>query len=159
VRSELQEPGQGTSRQLVAFRLDETAFGFDIGRVQEILQMVEITPVPDAPVQVRGAVNVRGTVIPIIDLRTVLGLPDRPYGTSTPIILVQGGGRVVGMTVDDVSDVLTVDEGCFDTATREDPLGGRLEAVCKLDDEMLFVLDPDSLTGEDVPELEGGTDQ
>ncbi len=150
---------QARPRQLVAFHLDDTAFGFDIGRVQEILQMVEITPVPDAPVQVRGAVNVRGTVVPIVDLRTVLGLPDRPYDTSTPIILVEGGGRVVGLTVDDVSDVLTVDEDCFDASTRDHPLSGRLEAVCKLEEEMLFVLDPDRLAGEDVPELEGDADE
>lgn len=153
---EIEGSTETQTRQLVAFRLDEAAYGFAIERVREILQMVEITPAPDAPVQVRGAINVRGTVVPILDLRTILGLADRPYDASTPIILVETSGRLVGLAVDDVSDVVTVAEDCVDTATKDYPLGGRLAAVCKLKDEMLFVLDPDKLVAGGMPDLEGG---
>lgn len=137
----------------MAFRLDGQLFGFEIERVREILQMVEITPVPDAPAHVRGAINVRGRVVPILDLRMILGMPERRYGLHTPIVLIEGGERLVGMAVDDVSDVVTVDSECFEAPADNYPMTAVMSAVCKLDTEMLMLFDPDRLIGaEELPE-------
>lgn len=138
------------TRQIVAFRLDETLYGFPIERVREILQMVEITAIPDAPSHLRGAINVRGLVVPILDVRMMLGLAHKVYALSTPIILVEGDERVAGVAVDDVSDVLTIEEERCDTAAQNYPMSEMLEAVCKLDEGMLLVLDPSRLIGNEL---------
>lgn len=138
------------TRRLVAFYLDERLYGVAIESVQEILQMVEITPIPDAPPHVRGAIDVRGTVVPVLDLRMMLGLPEKRYGLSTPIVLVLGSKRLVGMPVDDVADVLTVGKGQCEAATDEYPLTA---AVCRLESEMLLLLDPEKLTAGSLPGL------
>lgn len=141
-----------TTRRFVAFWLDEQLYGFSIDQVREILQMVEITPIPDAPAHVRGAINVRGTVVPILDLRMLLGLQERPFDASTPIVLVEGGERLVGVGVDDVADVLQVSAEQCDAASGEYPM---MAQVCRLDERMLLVLDPGKLAGG-VPDLQDG---
>lgn len=146
------------TRQLVAFTIEGQPFGFAIDRVREIVQMVEITPLPEAPAHVQGAMNVRGTVVPLLDLRTLLGFSAKPYTLSTPIVLIEGRGRLVGVAVDDVSDVLTVTSSSLEPPAEDHPVGTRLAAICKLEEGMLLVLDPDELVGsEQLAEV--GTEQ
>jgi purine-binding chemotaxis protein CheW len=97
-----------TERQLVTFRLGELLLGIDIRCVREINRVVDITPVPDAPPQVTGVVNLRGEVVTVVDLRTVLELPAAEITPRTRLMIVQMDDEAIGLLVDRVADVATV---------------------------------------------------
>ncbi|QEL20587.1 chemotaxis protein CheW [Limnoglobus roseus] len=97
----------GTS-QYLTFCLGEEEYGLEILRVQEIKGYSRITPLPNTPPEVKGVMNLRGAVVPIIDLRTKLGLRETEYDRFTVIIVVTVGKRIIGLVVDAVSDVLNV---------------------------------------------------
>jgi purine-binding chemotaxis protein CheW len=96
----------GAGGQFLTFKLGEEAFGLEILRVQEIKGYSTITPIPNAPPHVIGLMNLRGAVIPIIDLRRKFGMPTAEYTKFTVIIVVTVGPKVIGLMVDAVSDVL-----------------------------------------------------
>jgi purine-binding chemotaxis protein CheW len=94
--------------QYLTFCLGEEEYGLEILRVQEIKGYSKITPLPNTPRDVKGVMNLRGAVVPIVDLRTKLGLREAEYDRFTVIIVVTIGKRIVGLVVDAVSDVLDV---------------------------------------------------
>ncbi len=96
------------SNQYLTFSLAEEEYGLEILRVQEIKGYSKVTPLPNTPPEVRGVMNLRGTVVPIIDLRARLGLAQTEYDRFTVIIVVNAGAKVAGLVVDAVSDVLNV---------------------------------------------------
>ena len=100
--------------QFLTFRLGNEQFGLEILRVQEIKGYSAITPIPNAPSHVKGVMNLRGAVVPVVDLRLKFGMPEVEYTKFTVIILVTVNGKVVGLVVDAVSDVLTL--GASDVA-------------------------------------------
>ena len=93
--------------QYVTFRLGEEEYGVSVDHVQEILGYKGFTRIPRTAPFVKGILNLRGTVVPVIDLRTMLGLQQRTYDKYTVIIIVEVSGRIMGMVVDAVSDVPT----------------------------------------------------
>lgn len=97
--------------QLVVFQLYEHEYALPAGRVVEVLRMVALTPVPEAPPWLPGVLNLRGVVIPVVDLRERLGMPAAAYSLNTPIIVVNGCNRRLGLIADAMIDVvgLTVD--------------------------------------------------
>lgn len=96
--------------ELIAFRVAEQEFCVDIMAVREIRGWVPATPLPRSPAFVRGVINLRGAVLPILDVAARLGLP-APVATARHVIIVaQIGLQVIGLLVDAVSDILTVDE-------------------------------------------------
>ena len=92
--------------QYLTFLLHGEEYAVDILRVQEIKGYSAITPIPNTPPHLRGVMNLRGNVVPVIDLRLRLGMVPAEYGKFTVIVLVTVGTRVHGMIVDAVSDVL-----------------------------------------------------
>ena len=98
----------GQEEQLVIFRLGEDYFAMFITHVNEIIRLQKITPVPRAPEFVEGVTNLRGRVIPVIDLRKRFGLSPRQDGRFARIIVVDHEGKLMGMMVDGVDEVLTV---------------------------------------------------
>ena len=90
--------------QLVTFSIGDEEFGVDILKVQEIIRTMEITRVPRAPEFVEGVINLRGKVIPIIDLRRRFKLVDRAHDKHTRIIVIEISSMVVGFVVDSVSE-------------------------------------------------------
>src|SRR5579885_3918603 len=96
----------GTVVQVVSFKLATEEYGVDISQVQEIIRMVEITHVPRAPRFMEGVINLRGQLIPIIDLRTRFSMPRAEQTKSTRIVVTEIGAKRVGMVVDSVSEVL-----------------------------------------------------
>ncbi|MFO0973306.1 MAG: chemotaxis protein CheW [Phycisphaerae bacterium] len=94
--------------QIVSFKLAEEEYGLDIMKVQEIILIGQITQMPQAPEFVRGLINLRGHVIPIIDLRKRFGLPEVEKAESQRIIVVNVGRRTIGIVVDEVDQVLRV---------------------------------------------------
>ena len=97
--------GAGETRQFLTFALGDEEFGIDILKVQEIKGYSAITRVPRTPQDIRGVMNLRGTIVPIVDLRTKFQLEPREYDRFTVIIVVVVRGRAVGLVVDAVSDV------------------------------------------------------
>lgn len=94
--------------QIVSFKLGDEEYGLNIMKVQEIILIGQITQMPQAPDYVRGLINLRGHVIPIIDLRKRFGLPDIEKNERQRIIVVNVGRRTIGVVVDEVDQVLRV---------------------------------------------------
>jgi purine-binding chemotaxis protein CheW len=94
--------------EYLTFTLGEEEYGIDILRVQEIKGYSAVTSIPGAPAWIKGVMNLRGTVVPVVDLRVKFGLGDPSYDRFTVVIMVMVGARVVGLVVDGVSDVLDV---------------------------------------------------
>jgi purine-binding chemotaxis protein CheW len=102
-------PGStGTTHQFLTFALGAEEYGVEILKIQEIKGFSAITPLPNAPAYVKGVLNLRGTIVPIVDLRKKFGMPEEAYTTFTVIVVVRVQGQVMGFIVDAVSDVLTV---------------------------------------------------
>jgi purine-binding chemotaxis protein CheW len=104
--TDLENPAD--QRNLVAFRLDQQIYALPIELIVQIIEMVTITPIPQASNTVEGVINVRGAPVPTINLRRHLGLPNAPLQLHTPIVLVQVGEQMVGLIVDEVLDVLSL---------------------------------------------------
>ena len=96
--------------QLVTFRVGGEEFGLDVFQVHEILRYTEPTPMPKAPAFVEGVLDVRGALVPVVDLRKRFELHEVRYGEDTRIILVDFQGERLGLIVDEVSEVLRVPE-------------------------------------------------
>ena len=133
--------------QLVTFSIGEEEFGVDILKVQEIIRMMEITKVPRAPEFVEGVINLRGKVIPIIDLRRRFGLLARGHDKNTRIIVIEINAMIVGFVVDSVSEVLRIPSS---TVEPPPPVVSGMESeyisgVGKLEDRLLILLDLDRL--------------
>lgn len=94
--------------QLVSFQLAQEEYGIEITKVQEIILMGEITQVPQTPAYIKGLINLRSTVIPIVDLRLRFSLPEQPPTDDTRIMVVNVGGKTIGIIVDAVSEVLRI---------------------------------------------------
>lgn len=140
--------------QLVTFSIGEEEFGVDILKVQEIIRTMEITKVPRAPQFVEGVINLRGKVIPIIDLRRRFGLVARSHDKNTRIIVIEINNMIVGFVVDSVSEVLRIP---FSTVEPPPPVVSGTESeyisgVGKLEDRLLILLDLDRLLSHEEKE-------
>ncbi len=98
------------SHQFLTFLLEEREYGLELFRIQEICGYAPITPIPNLPPHVRGVMNLRGTVLPVIDLRMKFRLPEVAYNKFTVIVIAKVLDKTVGLLVDAVSDVLQVKE-------------------------------------------------
>lgn len=139
--------------QYLTFTLGGEEYGLEILRVQEIKGFSRITPIPNTPRHVKGVLNLRGTVVPVIDLRVKFSLPEAEYTKFSVIIVVTVAKRVVGLLVDAVSDVLSIGESDFG----ETPdLGGGVDTsflagMAKAGERLISLLNIDKL----VPSEEG----
>lgn len=129
--------------QLVSFTIGNEEFGVDILFVQEINRMLQITKVPNSPNYVDGVINLRGRVIPVIDLRAKLGLQRKEHDTHTRIIVVEVAGKTVGFIVDAVKEVLRIPKNI--TEAPPDLVSGVnsefIMAVGKLEDRLITLID------------------
>ena len=96
--------------QFLTFALNEESYGLEILKVREIIGLMEITAVPEVPHYMKGVVNLRGKVIPVVDLRLKFGMPEADYDEETCIIVVNVNETLVGIIVDTVSEVVNLDE-------------------------------------------------
>jgi purine-binding chemotaxis protein CheW len=136
-------PPRVSGGKFLTFSLGIEEYGFEILKVQEIITQLPITPVPRTPHYLRGVINLRGKIIPVVDLRLKLSLPPLPGQTSAIIVRVKN--LEVGVTVDKVNEVVNVtDENIEDVpplgagVTSEDLLG-----IAKMDERVLLLLDID----------------
>jgi len=142
--------------QLVSFFIGNEEFGVDILYVQEINRMSHITTVPNAPDFVKGVINLRGRVIPVVDLRLKFGMPPKEQDKNTRIIVIEVKGRTVGFLVDSVNEVLRISKDVTEPPP-ELAMGINSEyikAVGKLEDRLLILIDLEKiLSKEDTVQL------
>lgn len=141
-------PSTGGSRlEVVTFKLGEEEYGIDIQKVQELRGYDAVTRIANAPDYIKGVVNLRGIIVPIIDMRIKFKLGDPTYDQFTVVIVLNIGGRVVGMVVDSVSDVITLSAEQIKPAPE---MGSVLDAdyligLGTLEERMLILVDIDRL--------------
>lgn len=138
--------------QLVAFRMEKEEFACNINDVREVLKMVRVTPLPRSLEFVEGVINLRGDVIPVIDLRKRFGLAEAERTDESRIIIVEVEDRMVGLIVDSVTEVIRLMNKQIQDAP--DQVAGErthlILGVGKIEDRMLIILNLDRiLTGEE----------
>jgi purine-binding chemotaxis protein CheW len=143
--------------QLVTFRIGNEEFGFDIFKVKEINKMMDITQIPNSQSSVKGVVNLRGSVIPVVSLREKLNFSDKEYTNSTRIIVVEYQNKNIGFIVDEVNEVLRIQSSIIEKppemTTSVDT--AYISGVAKLENRLLILLDLDKiLTTEEEIELD-----
>ena len=110
LRDHREQAEQEPQREFLTFRLGEESFGIDILKVQEIRGWDEPTAIPNAPAFIKGVINLRGVIVPVLDLRMKFNLPQAGYDRFTVVIILNVASRVIGVVVDAVSDVLSLDK-------------------------------------------------
>ncbi len=135
--------GAGRQLQLVTFGVANEEFAVDILSVKEINRMMPLTRVPQSPPEVEGVINLRGQIIPVLDLRKRFGFPAGERNDLSRIVVVEVHRRVIGFIVDRVHEVLRIDESIVEPAppmvcsVRADFIAG----VGKLQDRLIILLD------------------
>ena len=138
---------EAAGQEFLAFTLGKEEYGLDILKVQEIRGYETVTRVANAPEFVKGVVNLRGTIVPIVDMRIRFKLGEPTYDQFTVVIILNISGRVVGMVVDSVSDVITLTQEQVKPAP---DMGSALNSnyligLGTLDERMLILIDIDRL--------------
>ncbi len=140
--STMKAEGAQSSRQFSTFFVADLFFGVDVLRVQEVLRFQPMTSVPQAPEVIEGLINLRGQIVPAIDMRRRLRLPPRT-GDLTPMnMVVRTEDGAVSLLVDEIGDVLDVDTATYERPPENlDPtVSGLIRGVFKLKDRLLLVL-------------------
>lgn len=131
--------------EAVVFVLAGQRYALPIQAVQEIQQIVAMNDVPDSTPGVVGMVNLRGMVIPAVDVRRLLRMESRGYELQTPMIITRLSGGLVALIVDEVEDVVSLPRHSLQAPDGVYEMAERLLAVCRLENELVFLLDPDRL--------------
>lgn len=148
---EVEGSAEHGEEQLVVFTLSSEAYGVDIGTVREIIRMQDITRVPRTPECVEGVINLRGKIIPVVDLRRRFGFAVGEESKENRIVVVDTGGQDVGMVVDAVTEVLRISDEAIEppssivTSANSDYLQG----IAKLADRLIILLDLDRVLSLD----------
>jgi purine-binding chemotaxis protein CheW len=159
MESKVKETGE--LRQFISFSVGDEEYGLELLRVKEVIRVREITWLPKAPSFVKGIINLRGDVIPIIDLRDKFGLEARGHTATTRVIVVEVEGRLMGMVVDSASQVVRI------PADQIDPpppvVGGFsrefITGVGKLEDKLVILLNTDAILTVDEKDALGSLSQ
>jgi len=145
----------GDADQYLTFLMADEEYGVDILRVQEIRGWEHVTPVPNTPKYIKGVINLRGTIVPLVDLRERFGVETIPYGPTTVVIVLKVVGedseRIMGIVVDAVADVYNIEEENIKPA----PDFGSVVSIeyvrglASIEEKMLIVLEIDKLLSAD----------
>jgi len=133
--------------EFLTFRLGEEEYGIDILKVREIRRYDAVTRVASAPAFIKGVINLRGTIVPIVDLRIMLGIGKAEYDEFTVVVVVDIAGRMIGVVVDTVSDVLALSKDMIHPATkiRESLSAEYLSGVGSYDGRTIVLVDIEKL--------------
>lgn len=136
--------------QFLTFQLGDELYGVDILRVQEIKGYTTVTKIPNTPPHIKGVLNLRGTIVPIVELRTKFGMPTIEYTLFTVIVVVVIQEKIMGLVVDAVSDVLNIDKKDIQPPPQ---FGAKvdvsfLNGIGKSGDKLVALLDMDRLLSD-----------
>lgn len=150
-REETISADAGDVSQNVTFLIGNETYGVAVERVKEIIGITDITRIPDMPDFVRGVINLRGVVVPVVELRKKFFMQDRDYDSATVIIIVEVDDKYVGMIVDAVSDVLNIPSS---TIQNIPDLSRSVESefisgIGQVDGKMIILLDVDSILSKE----------
>ncbi len=136
-------PSPERELQLVVFRIDREEFAVPIGQVREVVRVGDITRVPHAPPHIRGVMNLRGRILPVLELRTRLGIDAAEVTGSSRVVVVDVGRRAIGLLVDSVGMVTRVGESKATAPPEEvrSAAGEAVTAVARVGDRLLLLLD------------------
>jgi purine-binding chemotaxis protein CheW len=147
----MQDGTAAETTQYLTFKLANEVFALDIGKVREVLDFTAVTGIPGTPDFMRGVINLRGSVVPVVDMRLKFGMPATCQGVNTCIIIVEitvdGETTVVGAMADAVQEVLDLDTDRIEPPPR---IGTRLNinfirGMGKYDDQFIIILDIDKI--------------
>lgn len=133
----------------VAFLLGGQRYALPLDRVHEIQQIVAFSETSEDQSSVVGMVNLRGSVIPAIDMRVLVGLEQQEYTLETPMIITSTHSQIVALIVDEVQDVLELPRGCLQDTPPLHALASRMIGVCRMPDGLMNLLDIDLLLSAD----------
>lgn len=141
------------TRQLCTFHVGELYLGIEVERIQEVLRGVAVTPVPKAPPEVHGLINLRGQIVTAVCLRTVFGLPADERQHPPAMVVLDNGDELISLVVDHAGDVVTVRDVDFEEPPETLQAGARrlIRGAYKLEYRLLLVLDV-----EHIARLEAG---
>lgn len=149
----------GSSTQYLTFKLDQEQFAMEVGKVREVLEFTTMTKVPRTPEYMRGVINIRGNLVPVVDLRLKLGLSMTEMTVDTCVVIseieVDGERTIVGALVDSVQEVIDFDADHLAPPAR---LGSRIDSSAirgmgKRDDRVVMILDLDRIfTAQELQE-------
>ena len=138
--------------QYLTFKLVDQDYGIEILKVQEIKGWSQVTPLPNSPKYIKGVLNLRGTIVPVIDLRLRFNLEEAEYDSFTVIVVVNVGGRLAGLVVDSVSDVINLkSEQRCDTPEFEGQINRQfIEGLGEIGEKLFILLNAEKLVDDEV---------
>lgn len=149
--NDVAEEHDDTIIQWVTFHLEHEKYGIKVMQVQEVLRMTEIAPVPGAPHYVIGIINLRGSVVTVIDTRRRFGLNDVENDDETRIVIVEANNNVVGILVDSVAEVVDLKVSEIETAPNvgNDESSKYIQGVSSRENELLILVDVNKLLSDE----------
>ena len=156
----IDEVSSAGTREYLTFRLDQEEYGIDILKVQEIRGYEPPTRVANAPAFIKGVVNLRGTIVPIVDMRLKFNCSKSEYNSFTVVIILNLRSRIVGIVVDSVSDVMELPPDALKAAPEIDSVidSAAVLGLGSLADRMLILLDIERLMSAPDMGLVGASD-
>lgn len=137
--------------QWVTFRLENETYGVNVMQVQEVLRYSDIAPVPGAPSYVLGIINLRGSVVTVIDTRSRFGLPPSDITDNTRVVIIESDKQVIGILVDSVAEVVYMKASEIELAPNvgTDESAKFIKGVCNRENELLILVDLDKLLSDE----------
>lgn len=146
----------GQENQFLTFNIGEETYGLNIQCVMEIIRILNFTPIPEMSEYIKGVINLRGKIIPVMDVRLRFALPPREYDDRTCIIVVRVQELEMGLIVDSVAEVIDIPEGQIEAAPRLGKVQTQrfVKGIGKVGDTVKIILDTDCLLfEEDIEKL------
>lgn len=131
--------------KIVAFKLGEEEYGLDVEHVQSIERITHITRVPNAPEFVKGVINLRGHVTPVVDLQFQLGMGESKYTENTRVVIAKLEEMELGFIVDQTSDVIDIDPEWIEDINLDDMKADLFSGIAKIEERLIILLKLDQL--------------
>jgi purine-binding chemotaxis protein CheW len=149
-QNQMLQEHEDTQRDLfLTFHLGGEDYGMEICHVTEIVGIQKITEIPDMPIYIKGVINLRGRVIPVMDVRIRFGLPEREYDERTCVIVVCVGETTTGLVVDRVNEVSEIPASQIEPTPNTGTAGSYIQGMGKINNEVKILLDMEKLFGDD----------
>ncbi len=159
---DIQSLNINVDNQYVTFMIEDEVYGVDVQKVHEIIGMTRITKVPNSMIFMKGMIDLRGRVVPVVDMRLKFNMEEKEYNEMTVILIVEVMSKLIGMVVDTVSDVIGLKEEDiqetphFSTKIDTDYIRG----IGRSDDKLIIILDVDRiLTSEELEKIEAESEE